>query len=89
MALSGDLVAPLTDLCTAPEALPDRSPRQGSSALGYSTDVLCPTASSVDENGKHGSHTPTDRTTLQINLCAFVPMLHTHRAALSKIPHEE
>ena len=70
MVLSGDLVAPLT-VSAAPEVCPTGSPRQGSLALGYSTDVPCPTASCVEGSGKHGSQTPTGRTTLQINLCAF------------------
>ena len=61
--------------------LPDRSPRQGSLALGYSTDVPCPTASCVEGSGKHGSQTPTGRTTLQINLCAFTPTLRIRRSA--------
>ena len=64
MVLSGDLVAPLT-VSAAPEACPTGSPRQGSLALGYSTDVPCPTASCVEGSGKHGSQTPTGRTTLQ------------------------
>ena len=85
MVLSGDLVAPLT-VSAAPEVCPTGSPRQGSLALGYSTDVPCPTASCVEGSGKHGSQTPTGRTTLQINLCAFVPILHIDRAAFTKDP---
>ena len=77
MALSGDLVAPLTDLCCS-GGLPDREPpRQDVGlatrklSLGYSTDVPCPTASCVEGSGKHGPHTPTGRTTLQIILSAL------------------
>ena len=46
-------------------------PRQGSLAMGNSSDEPSPTASCVEGSGKHGPHTPTGRTTLQINLCAL------------------
>ena len=84
MVLDPDSRAPHTDLCCS-GGLPDRI--LTSRKLGW--DYWCPTASCVEGSGKHGSQTPTGRTTLQINLCTFVPMLHIHRAALPKIPHEE
>ena len=81
MVLSGDLVAPLTDLrCSG--GLPDRVP----TSRKLSSDYRCPTASCVEGSGKHRSQTPTGCTTLQINLCAFVPILHIDRAAITKDP---
>ena len=76
MAMSGDLDAPLTGLGRS-GGLPVRvTPRldvgPATRKLGQwviGPDEPCPTASCVEGNGKHGSQTPTGRTTLQINLC--------------------
>ena len=60
MVLSGDLVAPCTDLrCSG--GLPDRV----LTSRKLSLDYRCPMASCVEGSGKHGSQTPTGRTTLQ------------------------
>ena len=56
-------------------------PATGSLAGVIGPNEPCPTASYVEGNGKHGSQTPTGRTTLQINLCAFTPTLRIRRSA--------
>ena len=67
MALSGDLVAPLTGLrCSG--GLPDRVPTTRKLSSDYS--VLRP---ALEGSGKDGSQTPTGRMMKQINLCIFDP----------------
>ena len=84
MVLSGDLVAPRTDLDYS-GGLPDRvlTPRKLSQSPIVSYGQLC---RGEWETRVPNPHRPHDVT---INLCAFDPILHIDRAALPKIPHEE
>ena len=80
MVLSGDLVAPRTDLCCS-----RRSARQGPSRQGSLARIILSYGPLCKGNGNTGPkpHGPHDGT---INLCAFTPMLHIHRGALPNQP---
>ena len=82
MALSGDLVAPLTGLrCSG--GLPDRVPTTRKLSSDYS--VLRP---ALEGSGKDRSQTPTGRMTKQINLCAFDPTLDNGSCARVGLPYQ-
>ena len=55
-------------------------PRQGSLAMDNSSGEPSPTASCVGGSGKHGPHSSTGRTTLQVILSALI--LYPCRGAL-------
>ena len=75
MVLSGDLVAPRTDLCCS-----GLSARQGPSRQGSLARIILSYGPLCKGNGNTGPkpHGPHDGT---INLCSFTPMLHIRRGA--------